>query len=487
MNWFLLFAVLFPIAGAVLIPLIPFQKRAHMEIYIETIVILTAVMAGMLLFLRPEELLLLKFSDKVFFALKIDGMSMVFGGLISVLWPIATLYSFEYMSSEEREAPFFMFYTITYGVTLGIAFSANIVTMYFFYEMLTLVTVPLVIHPLTKEAVLATKKYIYFSMGGAALGFTGIVYLICFGEGTGFTLGGVLNGAAEGGNLLLLIYVAAFLGFSTKAAMFPLYSWLPDAGVAPTPVTALLHAVAVVKAGAFAVIRLTWYCFGTKLLIGTWAQKIVMALAMFTIVFGCSMAVKETHIKRRLAFSTVSNLSYILFAVTVMTPEGLMGGLCHMVFHAVMKISAFFCAGAIMHQTHKSYIHEMTGFGKKMPWVYGAFTVSALGMMGVPGGCGFISKWFIAQAALASGNWMAWTGVAFLLVSALLTAIYMMTIVVRGFFPDRNFDSASLEKVKDPGWQMVVPLMLFSAAIVGFGVCSTPLTDFLGKVAEGVF
>lgn len=158
-----------------------------------------------------------------------------------------------------------------------------------------------------------------------------------------------------------------------------------------------------------------------------------------------------------------------------------------MVFHAVMKISAFFCAGAIMHQTHKSYIHEMTGFGKKMPWVYGAFTVSALGMMGVPGGCGFISKWFIAQAALASGNWMAWTGVAFLLVSALLTAIYMMTIVVRGFFPDRNFDSASLEKVKDPGWQMVVPLMLFSAAIVGFGVCSTPLTDFLGKVAEGVF
>ncbi len=485
----LIIAVVLPIILAVFIPLIPFRKRAHMEIYIEAVVILTSVLVFLLLFNRPEELVMLRFTEKVTFALKIDGLSMVFAGLISVLWPIATLYSYEYMSTEEREQPFFMFYTMTYGVTLGIAFSANIVTMYFFYEMLTLVTIPLVIHIFTKEAVLATRKYIYFSIGGAALGFMGMVFLIRCGDGSGFTPGGILNGgtAGVGMDLVLLLYVIAFLGFSIKAAMFPFYSWLPDAGVAPTPVTALLHAVAVVKAGGFAIIRLTYYCFGTEILRGTWAQKVVMVLAMFTIVFGCSMAVKETHMKRRLAFSTVSNLSYIIFGATIMTPAGLLGALCHMVFHAVMKISAFFCSGSIIHQSHKHYIYEMDGFGRRMPWVYGAFTVSALGLMGVPGGCGFISKWYLAKAALESGNYMAWAGVGCLLISALLTAIYMMAIVVRGFFPEKGFNEKSIENVKDPSWQMILPLMLFSIAIIGFGIYSAPLTDFLTKVVNGVF
>ncbi|MGN0266690.1 MAG: proton-conducting transporter membrane subunit, partial [Lachnospiraceae bacterium] len=260
----------------------------------------------------------------------------------------------------------------------------------------------------------------------------------------------------------------------------------PDAGVAPTPVTALRHAVAVVKAGAFAVIRLTYYCFGTELLRGTWAQNLVMGLAMFTIVFGCSMAVKETHLKRRLAYSTVSNLSYICFGVTIMTPAGLLGALCHMCFHAIMKISAFFCAGAIMHQTDKDYVHETNGFAKKMPWVYLAFTVSALGMMGVPGGCGFISKWYLAQAALLSENRLAWLGVGALLVSALLTAIYMMTMIIRGYYTEKDFDESTLENVKDPSWKMILPLMLFSIGIVAFGLYSAPLVEFLTKVADGL-
>lgn len=485
----LLIAILFPIVFSVFIPLIPFKKRAHMEIYIEVIVMATSVMVFLLLINRPGELVLIEFTRKVSFALKVDGMSMVFAGLISILWPIATLYSFEYMTHLQREKPFFMFYTMTFGVTLGIAFASNIMTMYFFYELLTLVTVPLVIHTFTREAVLATRKYIAYSIGGAALGFIGIVYLVRYGDGSGFVLGGELLGRTAGLNMnvLLLIYVVALMGFSVKAAMFPFYSWIPDAGVAPTPVTALLHAVAVVKAGAFAVIRLTYYCFGTELLRGTWAQMVVMSLAMFTVVFGCSMAVKETHMKRRLAFSTVSNLSYIIFGATIMTPAGLFGALCHMVFHAIMKISGFFCVGSIMHQTHKNYVHETDGFGRKMPWVYLAFTVSALGMMGVPGGCGFISKWYLAQAALDSGNKLAWVGAGALLVSALLTAIYMMTMVIRGFFPEKDFDESKIKDVRDPGWQMILPLMLFTIGIIVFGVYSTPLTDFLGKVVNGVF
>lgn len=190
--------------------------------------------------------------------------------------------------------------------------------------------------------------------------------------------------------------------------------------------------------------------------------------------------------KRRLAFSTVANLSYIIFGITVMTQESLAAGLSHMVFHAVMKISAFFCVGAIMHQTRKNFVHETDGFGRKMPWVYAAFTVSAIGMMGVPGTAGFISKWNLASAALSSGNTFAYFGVGALLISALLTTIYMMTMVIRGFFPNRDFDMAAISTVKDPAWKMVLPLMVFTVATIAFGFFSGPLMQFLNGVAAGL-
>ncbi len=487
---FMSVAVFFPIFAAILLPVIPFIKKTQFEFFTEAIVIATSILVWMLLLHRPDgQFVLISLYSYIDITLRIDGLGMVFAGLVSVLWPIATLYSFEYMEHEERQKLFFMFYTMTYGVTLGIAFSGNLLTMYVFYELLTLATIPLVIHTFTREAVLATKKYIYYSMGGAALGFMAVAFMIRFSTGDVFTMGGTLAPSLIGNldrNMVLTVFVLAFLGFSIKAAMFPFYAWIPDAGVAPTPVTALLHAVAVVKAGAFAVIRLTYYSFGTDLVKGTWAQTLVMSLAAFTIVFGCSMAVKETHMKRRLAFSTVSNLSYIIFGATIMTPAGLAAGLTHMVFHAIMKISAFFCVGAIMHKTEKSFVHETTGFGWRMPWVYLAFTVSSLGMMGVPGTCGFISKWYLAEAALDSNDVLAYVGVACLLVSALLTAIYMMSMVIRAFYPEQDFDMKTVEYAKDPTWKMVLPLMIFSIAIICFGLHSAPLSDFLTQVAAGL-
>ena len=419
---------------------------------------------------------------------KIDGLGMVFGGLVATLWPLATLYAFEYMTKEERESVFFMFYTMTYGVTLGIAFAGNLLTMYFFYELLTLVTVPLVMHTLTREAILASRKYLYYSLGGAAFAFIGMIFVIIYGDTLSFTYGGVLNLAKIGDrtNILLLIYVMAFMGFGVKAAICPFNSWLPEAGVAPTPVTALLHAVAVVKSGAFATMRLTYYCFGVDFVRGTWAQKLLMAIVLITILYGSGQALRETHIKRRLAFSTISNLSYILFGVVIMTPLGLVGALSHMVFHAVMKIASFFCAGAIMHETERHYIHELDGLGYKMPGVFTVFTFSALALMGVPGLCGFISKWNLAQAAVSSGNTEAYIGIAFLMVSALLTAIYIMTIVIRAFFPGNGFDYTALEGIKDPNWKMMVPLYIFVAGMILFGLFSQPIVDLFGKIGAGV-
>ena len=486
----IILVILIPIIAGALVPMLSFKKRWHMEVFLESAVILNSILVWYLLLHHSDSTFLLAhFTGDLSICFKVDGMGMVFAGLVSALWPFATLYAFEYMTKEEHEKIFFLFYTMTYGITLGIALSANLLTMYFFYELLTLVTVPLVMHTLTREAILASRKYLYYSLGGAAFAFIGLIMIIIYGTTTDFILGGVLDLTKIGGrtNVLLFVYVMAFLGFGVKAAVFPFNSWLPQAGVAPTPVTALLHAVAVVKSGAFAIIRLTYYSFGVDFLKGTWAQTTVMLVVMFTIVYGCSRAVKETHLKRRLAYSTISNLSYILFGVTIMTPLGLVGALTHLIFHAVIKICSFFCAGAIIHQTEKQYVHELDGMGYRMPCVFGIFTVSALALMGVPGLAGFISKWNLASAAVESGNPVAYFGIACLLLSALLTAIYMLTIVVRAFFPGKDFDDSSIKEFKDPNWKMLLPLFVFVFFIIAFGLYSQPLTDFFRDVAAGLY
>ena len=485
-------AIFLPIIAGFFIVLGPLDRRKPMLIFTECVTLITSVLAWLLIVNPPTaSAVLFEFVDKYTISFRIDGLSRVFAGLVSTLWPLATLYATEYMEHEVtentmKEKTFFGFYTITFGVTLGIAFSSNMLSMYCFYEMLTLVTIPLIMFTLTREAIHATRTYIYFSLGGAAFAFISLIFLMAYSDSIEFTLGGVLNLSSLGGrdDLLRFIYVLAFFGFGVKAAIFPVNSWLPKAGVAPTPVTALLHAVAVVKSGAFAIIRLIYYSYGTELLKGTWAQYVTMGFAIFTIVYGCSMAVKERHIKRRLAYSTISNLSYILFGATLMTPLGMTGAMAHMVFHGIMKIGSFFCAGAIICKAHKTYVYELEGIGKRMPKVMAVFTISTFALMGVPGLCGFISKWRLATAAIELGMIESYIGVGALLLSALLTAIYMLQIVIRAFFP---VEGTVVEGEKcDPSWKMMVPLFLFVCGMLFFGVYSTPLISFLEKVAGGV-
>ncbi len=497
--------VLLPVLGGALIPLLPFQSRRQRQVYIEGVVLVTSVLALLLLFHRPEErIVIFRFTSNLTLSLKLDGLGTVFVGIIAVLWPLATLYAFEYMEQEEHEVTFFLFYTVTYGVTMGIALAEDVVTMYCFYEMLTLVTLPLVMHTLTREAILASRTYLYYSLGGAAFAFMGVIFILIYGTTADFVPGGVLDLVKIGDskNLLLLIYVFCFLGFSVKAAMFPFSGWLPKAGVAPTPVTALLHAVAVVKAGAFTTMRITYYSFGAQFLRGTWAQTVVLIPVIFTIVYGCSRAVKETHLKRRLAWSTVGNLSYILFGTVLMTPLGLVGALSHMVFHALMKICMFFCAGAVISRSGREYIWQLDGLGRRMPKIFAACTVCGLALMGVPGLCGFISKWNLVKAAIESRNLLGYVGIAALMSSALLTAIYMLTISVRAFFPakDSGYGNTELvsvtpagaghvtpvpyDQVHDPGWRMLLPIGIFVVAMVAFGLHPQPLIDELTRLVD---
>lgn len=485
----LLLPILVPFLFGAIIPLLHFKDRRWIHWYVSVVSILTSVITLLLLTNQPEgTLLAINLAGQLEVSFHLDGLGSVFAGIIAILWPFATLYSFEYMKHEGKEVKFFTFFTMTYGVTMGLAFAANLMTMYMFYEMLTLVTLPLVMHSMNKKSILAGRKYVFYSIGGAAFAFIGFIFIFTYGHGMAFEYGGVLDLAKVGtkAELLRLVYVLAVLGFGVKAAIFPFHGWLPRAAVAPTPVTALLHAVAVVKAGAFAIMRITYYCFGTDFLYGSWAQNVVLVFALVTILYGSSRAVKEQHLKRRLAYSTISNLSYIVFATALMTPAGLVGGLTHMVCHAIMKITLFFCGGSILYMSKREYVYEVRGIAKKMPVIMGCFTIAALGLIGVPTLAGFASKFNIATAAAYVDTPLGFIGILVLLISGLLTAIYMFSVIIRAYFPGREFDVTTLDGIKDPNWLMKFPLIVFCTAIVVLGIYSTPFVEYLTKVANGL-
>ena len=493
-SYWIFVAILLPMIVGACLPLFHFREqedRKKRERYIAIPVILNTILVYVLIFAaRPSEpFVLFQLTDTLQIAFRMDGLACVFAGLVSGLWPLASFYAFEYIKHEGKDNKFFAFYTMTYGVTLGIATSANLITMYLFYELLTLVTVPLVMHAMDHRAIRAGLKYLTYSIGGASAGFIGIMILMNVGDPSlTFTYGGFITEAAMSSHpkLVLFGYLLCFFGFGVKAAIFPFHDWLPDAGVAPTPVTALLHAVAVVKAGVFAIMRVTFFCFGPAVLAGTWAQYTAMLFAAFTIVFGSTMAWKDQHIKRRLAYSTVSNLSYIIFGATLMTPLGFQAAMTHMIFHGVMKITLFFCAGAIMYKTHREYVPQLYGFGWKMPKTFFAFTVGSLALTGVPLLCGFVSKFRLASAAAVEGTGFAFAGIVALMLSAVLTAGYTLTIVIRAYFPGKDFNFAQVRDVEDPNNYMILPLFILCTAMLVFGVGSIPLTDALWQIATGL-
>ncbi|MBR6020720.1 MAG: proton-conducting membrane transporter [Lachnospiraceae bacterium] len=514
--YWLLVPLFLPILGGAVIGIIKPHSRRAMEISVMTVTLLTSACVAFLLYERPaEEAMILRLAETLSVKFFLDGSSCVFAGLVALLWPIASLYAFEYMEKDDHRNTFFSFYTMTYGITLGIAFAANLMTMYMFYEMLTLVTIPLMMHGLKYKAVVATRKYVRYSIGGAAFAFIGFIAIAMYGDSLDFRLGGVLTDVSGKSTTLQVVYVMAVLGFGVKAAVFPFHGWLPSASVAPTPVTALLHAVAVVKAGAFAIIRITYYSFGTSFLRGSWAQYTVMGFAMFTMVYGAVKAVKEQHCKRRLAYSTVSNLSYILFAATLMTEAGMTAAFAHMLAHGLMKITLFYCIGAVNVKAHRYYVWEMDGMGRRMPVIFSVYTVAGLSLIGIPPMVGFVSKWYIGNAAVAQGTTWAYIGLTALILSALLSAAYILEVVVRAWLPreaahavsataqamseQAQEESAQAESISENesseaagpeiravGNRMRLPLILLAIMVVMCGVFSAPIIQFLADVAGGI-
>ncbi len=468
---------------------IPFRTVRGRNLWFLLSVCVNSLLLAVLIWQRPAgTLTLLQLTKEFALALRIDGLSCVFCGLLAFLWPLATLYAFEYMEHEHGQQRFFALYTVSYGVCVGIAASANLITLYFFYELLTLATIPLVAHEMDRRAVFAGRKYMIYSFAGATVALVGILLLYRYGGGAlEFVYGGHLAPYSPDRGLLLLGWFFTFLGFGVKAAVCPLHGWLPTAGVAPTPVTALLHAVAVVKAGVFASIRSTFFAFGPAFLSGSWAQNAAMVLTVCTILFGSSMALREQHIKRRLAYSTVSNLSYILFGMTMLTVPGLTAALCHMLFHGIMKITLFFCAGTVICKTGREYVDQLEGFGRRMPVTFAAFTIGSMGLTGIPLLPGFLSKLYLLAAAFRLDSIPALAGAVALVISAVLTGAYLITVVLRAFFPEKDCPAAALTGVRDPGWRMKLPYFILCAAMILLGSFSGPLIASLGEIAAGVF
>ena len=479
MNGLLLcLAVFLSIVAGLASYVLPFSDKAR-RAFCSTIIVATTVIAwAAILSCSGEEFVLWAFTDKLSFALRMDGAAKLFVGLSATLWPFTMVYAWDYMKHEGQLPLFWAFFTAAFGITLGIACAANMVTMYLFYELLTLSTIPLVMHAMHKKAVAAGIKYALYSIAGAALAFVGLVFLIVH-DANDFVLGGHFAQYSGNMTVLLTVFSVAFVGCGVKAAIWPFHSWLPSAAVAPTPVTALLHAVAVVKAGAFACIRLVYYAFGPDILRGTWAQYAVMCLAIITLVFGSAMSLKQTHFKWRLAYSTVSNLSYILFACALMTEAGMVASWVHLIAHSVIKIMAFFCAGSVLHYAHREYVHELEGLGHKMPLTFAAFTVAACALTGVPPFNGFVSKWYIALAATTEGSVWALLGFAGILLSALMTAIYMFQVVIKAWFPDRTAPAIEAGSAHEAGPLMTVPILILAALCLLMGLFPNGLLSII--------
>ena len=364
--------------------------------------------------------------------LRADLFGLVFALLASGLWILTSIYSIGYMRAGHytHQTGYFASFAVCLSATMGIAFAGNLITFFLFYEMLTLATYPLVVHDRTEEAVAAGRKYLAYTLGAGQLLLLAIVAIAILAPGEGFRPGGFLMDTAPLG-VLGLVFVLGLIGVGAKAAIMPLHSWLPAAMVAPTPVSALLHAVAVVKAGTFGCVRLVHYVFGVDLLRAMGADTILAVAAALTILLASVRALGEQNLKRRLAYSTVSQLSYIVLGAVIGSTAAVAGAMFHIVAHGFMKITLFFCAGAIYIKTHKLEIPDLAGLGRQMPITFGAFTLGALGLAGTPLFVGFISKWNLGMGALQSGQAVF---LAVFVASGILNFAYFFPVVYTAFF-----------------------------------------------------
>lgn len=412
--------------------------------------------------------------------LQADALALLFVALSSLLWALTTLYAIGYLEDSPLRSRFFGYFSLCVSATVGLALAGNLVSFLLFYELLTLATFPLVVHRGTPEALAAGRTYLAYTVGGGALVLMGVALLHSLAGTPDFQAAGyLLQHVDEQEGPLRVAFALLILGLGVKAALIPLHGWLPRAMVAPAPVSALLHAVAVVKAGAFGIVRVVYDVFGAEALTQLDLTTPLLWLAAATILYGSLRALQQQELKKRLAYSTISQVSYVTLGVALLGPIAAVGGLVHLVHQGLMKVTLFYCAGNFAETLGIHRIREMDGVGRRMPWTMTAFTIGALGMIGIPPIAGFISKWTLGLGALEVGqDWV----VLVLLGSALLNAAYFLPLLWRGWFAepaDWHADRWADERF-ETHWMLLLPPVLTALLSLMVGLLAATALSPLG-------
>ena len=437
----------------------------------EAVTLVTAIVVfGIVLSIVPDvlagarpEVSIIEVMSGVSLAFSVEPLGMLFGIIASGLWIVNSIYSIGYMrgNDEPRQTPFYMCFAAAISSTLGIAFAANLFTLFIFYEILTLTTYPLVTHKGNEEARNGGRTYLLMLLGTSmVLLLPAIIWTWVATGNMSFEPGGILGAEPDPTivSILLLLFVYGF----GKAAVMPFHFWLPAAMVAPTPVSALLHAVAVVKAGVFSIVKVVVYVFGIETLASAGTTDWLLWVAGATVIAASVVALMQDNLKKRLAYSTVSQLSYVVLAVAILTPISVVAAALHIAAHAVSKITLFFAAGSIYTAAHLTEVSQLKGIGRSMPWTMTAFAVGALSMIGVPPTAGFLGKWFMLSGAMETGQWIA---VAVIFASTLLNAAYFLPIVYSAFFRKADESEAASHHGEAP-LPIVIALTMTAAGTV---------------------
>lgn len=471
-DLFLILALAWPLVSGLAVlfaPMFKENRKTRCTFVGAALIAQCALIAGAVFFPTREVITLFTITNELPIVLAADGLGRFFAVLVTFMWTLAGFYAFDYMKHEENESRFFGCFLLTLFALTGLCFSQSLATFYLFYEAMTFLSMPLVFHTQTREAIAAGMKYLFFSIFGAMMGLLGIFYFAFVNESALFVAGGALVGAPSAATLIIAFVM--IVGFGVKAGMFPMHAWLPTAHpVAPSPASAVLSGV-ITKMGVLGIIRVIFYVVGADALRGTWVQTAFAVLTLITVFMGSMLAYRTDLLKKRLAYSTVSQVSYVLFGLATLTPVGFVGALLHIVFHSIIKDALFMQAGAIIERSGKKFVSELRGIGKQMPVTIWCFALCALGLIGIPPTGGFVSKWSLALGALSSAELgvLGIAGPVVLLVSALLTAGYLMPVVIDGFLPGEGFDYEKHPKCEAHAL-MLAPIVILSVLCVVGGM-----------------
>lgn len=463
------------------------KSLKELHILVGIVLTVSVILALTAVWSKERSLTLFHLMENMPVYFKVDALGRLFVTLTSVIWLAVGIYAFVYMKHEGEEKRFFGFFLLVYAVLFALETSGNLVTLYFFYELMTLTSMPLVMHSGSKESIMAALKYLFYSMCGAYCALFGIYFLYRYCDTLTFTVGGTLNMTSVSGNVMVL-QIAVFLmliGFGAKAGMLPLHSWLTAAHpAAPAPASAALSSI-IVKGGVLAIIRTVYYIVGPDFIRGCWVQTAWMILTLLTVFMGSMLAYREKVFKKRLAYSTISQVSYILFGLSLLESRAVTGALLHVVFHACIKCALFLTAGIFIFRTGKTRVDEYKGIGKKMNVTLWSYTFASLALIGIPPMSGFVSKWYLATGALYSETGIfRYLGPAVLLVSALLTAGYLLPVTINGFLPG---EADETKPEKEPLDKMTVVLLILGIFTVILGVWPNLLIAYAERISISLF